>query len=354
MSTEARPLIERCLAKTPRGGPPPTACSPRWAPSSRRRTGCLNRSSARLPGIPLHVPRPPRLLRPLRRSGRLRRSGSSASQRHRPRRPAPQRRYRAGKACSWRPQAISRPAPRGACRRLRIHILPGRSINSPRQAGGTGRGASRGGRCWNHWRRYRGSRHSQYRGDRFHRAFAYSNSVPGGTDVLSGGILARDAGPRPVWLRVRSASRQLSSPSSANATSSSSQGSSTPASTHASKPTSTGTAAYAALRSADAGTRRSPSSYWQRRRPAGPSAGPPGQLGIAVAAARFLAAPRPGHARNDVGGDPGAGRARAVSGDRRQSVGILIIPEGDHPHKSGSTPASATGFSQRPGWRDPR
>ena len=195
VSTEARPLIERCLAKTPRGGPPPTACSPRWAPSSRRRTGCPNRSSARSPGIPLHVPRPPRLLRPLRRSGRLRRSGSSASQRHRPRRPAPQRRYRAGKACSWRPQAISRPAPRGACRRLRIHILPGRSINSPRQAGGTGRGASRGGRCWNHWRRYRGSRHSQYRGDRFHRAFAYSNSVPGGTDVLSGGILARDAGP---------------------------------------------------------------------------------------------------------------------------------------------------------------
>ena len=38
-------------------GPPPTACSPRWGRSSRRRTGCPNRSSARSPGIPRQVPR---------------------------------------------------------------------------------------------------------------------------------------------------------------------------------------------------------------------------------------------------------------------------------------------------------
>ena len=56
---EVRPLIERCLAKDPGSGPPPPACSPRWAPSSRAGTGCLNRSSARSPGIPRPGPRSP-------------------------------------------------------------------------------------------------------------------------------------------------------------------------------------------------------------------------------------------------------------------------------------------------------
>ena len=55
-------------------GPPPTACSPRWVPSSRRRTGCPNRSSARSPRIPRQAPRPPRPPRgprPLRALGGL-------------------------------------------------------------------------------------------------------------------------------------------------------------------------------------------------------------------------------------------------------------------------------------------
>jgi len=105
-----RPLIERCLAKDPDSGPPPSACSPRWAPSSRQRTGCPNRSSARSNGITRQDPCPPHPVRLLRRSGRLRRPGSSARQRHRS---ALRRRYLAGKACSWPARTIRRPPPSG-------------------------------------------------------------------------------------------------------------------------------------------------------------------------------------------------------------------------------------------------
>ena len=99
--TEVRPLIERCLAKDPSQRPTAPACSPTWGPSSRRRTGCPSRSSARSPGRPRQVPCPPR---PAWGSGPTRRS-RSARRRQRPRRralwrAAPRRRYPAGKACS--------------------------------------------------------------------------------------------------------------------------------------------------------------------------------------------------------------------------------------------------------------
>ena len=42
-------------------------------------------------------------------------------------------------------------------------------------------------------------------------------------------------------------------------------------------------------------------------------------------AARFLTTPRPVMLGMTAAGDPGLGRARAVSGDRRQSVDALII-----------------------------
>ena len=102
---EVRPLIERCLAKDP--GQRPTAAgllaevgalqpTANWLPESIIRAFARDTAPRPAPATAGMPGTPPR---PLRRSGRLRRS-ASARRRHRPRRPAPRRRYLAGKACS--------------------------------------------------------------------------------------------------------------------------------------------------------------------------------------------------------------------------------------------------------------
>ena len=189
--TEVRPLIERCLAKDPSQRPTAAACSPRSGPSSRRRTGCPNRSSARSPGIPRQVPRLPR---PAWGSGQPAIAFGEAAPQTRAANSAAQ--VPSGESLLLAPAGTSQaatsgnmPLPPGGTH------PPGATYGQPRQAGKTGRAPLVAAAGAGVARRLpgRGSC-SRCRRDRFRRAHAHPGSVPGGTDFLSGGIHVRRTG----------------------------------------------------------------------------------------------------------------------------------------------------------------
>ena len=175
--TEVRPLIERCLAKDP--GQRPTAAGLLAEVGALQPTAEL---AARIdhprvrPGYRVRIPRPPRpCLTPAAALGSLAALGfvgESATQ--------TTARWRRG-AGTERESLLLASAGNHADLLLEEHAPAFGYISS---RGGVSTAPARreeraarplaAAAVGNHWRRYRGSRHSQYRGDRFHRAFVYS------------------------------------------------------------------------------------------------------------------------------------------------------------------------------------